>query len=361
MITKRLFCILFTACLVSSINTSYAQSGGQHDLLFFLSAGPTKNEVSAEEGPEGDDLVVDANFLYSYLHGDFRALAEYIVSTEEGELERAQLGWQMGEKNIGWLGRFHSPGRYWNQVYHHGQYMQTSITRPVTDQFEDDAGFIPTHVSGVMFESSIEPEMAAGFEFAISVGAGPMIGDNQLVPFDILDTNSSNGAAADMRIGYVPDKLGDDQIGLTFGRYEMEVRGNVQAELQGLERVEQYTIGAYIDWRWQDWRMLTNVIRVINEMSRTTFSDTDAFFAGYLQAEYSPIQELTFFGRLEGTTDSTNSSYIALFPNSITDRQLIGVRYDYAPRNALTIEVGDAQTRLEEFGQAMIQWSTVFR
>lgn len=353
--------IRFAVSLMCASGALQVHADGNHDFLFFLSAGTEYNDVSHDEGPQGHDMVVDANFLYSYLNGNFRLLAEYAVSREESELERFQLGWQMGQKNIGWLGRFHSPGRYWNQVYHHGQYMQTSITRPVTDQFEDDAGFLPTHVSGLMFESSIQPETASGYEFAVSVGAGPVIGDNQLVPFDLLDTESSNGAAADMRIGFVPNQLGDDQVGLTFSRYELEVNGNVQAELQGLERVEQYTIGAYIDWRWADWRLLTNVIRVINEMSRTTFSDTDSFVAGYLQAEYSPNDRLTFFGRLEGTTDSRSSSYIALFPNSITDRRLVGIRFDYAPRNALTVEVSDAQTTLEEFGQAMFQWSTVFR
>lgn len=355
------FWIPLAVSLVSIFCTSPARSEGQHDLLFFLSAGPTHNEVNAEEGPEGDDLVVDADFIYSYLNGQFRFLAEYVLSTEESELERLQLGWQIGKDNIGWLGRFHSPSRYWNHAYHHGQYMQTSITRPVTDQFEDDAGFIPTHISGVMFESSIKPESTAGFQFAVSVGAAPVIGDNQLVPFDLFDTDSSNGAAADMRVAYLPSQLGDDQVGLTISRYELETRGNVQAELQGLERVEQYTIGAYIDWRWQDWRILSNVLRVINQMSRTTFSDTDSFVAAYLQAEYSPFEKLTFFGRLEGTTNSRNSSYIALFPNSITDRQMLGIRFDYAERNALTIEFSDAQTRSEEFGQAMFQWSTVFK
>lgn len=352
---------ILLAVALTCFNTAHALSEGQHDLLLFLSAGPTHNKVNPEDGPEGDGMVVDADLLYSYLKGDFRLLAEYILSTEESELERFQLGWQVGEENIGWLGRFHSPGRYWNQVYHHGQYLQTSISRPVTDQFEDDAGFIPSHVSGLMLESSIRPETTAGYEFALSVGASPVIGDNQLVPFDLIDTESSNGAAADLRIGYVPNQLGDDQIGMTLSRYELEIDGNVQAAQQGLERVEQYTIGAYIDWRCQDWRMLTNVIRVINEMSKNRFSDTDSFFAGYIQAEYTLFQQWTIFGRLEGTTDSRSSSYIALFPNSITDRQMLGVRFDYAPRNALTIEVSDAQTRLEEFGQAMFQWSTVFR
>jgi len=356
-------CLLLPLVIAACLNCSpsHAWTWGQHDLVFFLSAGPSRNDVNPEDGPEGQDMVVDANFLYSFRLDDFRLLAEYIVSTEESELERFQLGWQITEKTIGWAGRFHSPSRYWNQVYHHGQYMQTSITRPVTDQFEDDAGFIPTHISGVMFESALEPETTAGFEFAASAGLAPVIGDNKLEPLDILGAESGNGSAIDLRIGYLPDQLGDDQIGLTFSRYDLEIEDNVHAALQGLLNVEQYTIGAYIDWRWQELRMLTNVLRVINEMNRENLSDTDSFFAGYLQAEYTPLEKLTFFGRLEGTTDSTSSSYIALFPNSITDRQLLGVRYDYAPRNALTIEVGEAATRSEEFTQAMFQWSTVFR
>ena len=350
-----------SAFFLAALSTPpYARADAQHELLLFLSAGPTNNAVNSEEGPEGSDMVIDADILYSYLNGRFRLLGEYLISTEESELERFQLGWQFSSQNIGWAGRFHSPGRYWNQIYHHGQYLQTSITRPITDQFEDDAGFLPTHISGLMLESSVGLDQTDGFQFALSIGAAPVIGDNELAPFDLLDKESSHGAAADLRLAYLPDPLSDNQIGVTLGRYDLEIDGNAAAVQQGLDRVEQYTIGAYIDWHWERLRLLSSIIRVSNRMSRTTLSDTDAFVIGYFQAEYAPSHRWTLFGRIEGTTDPKSSSYIALFPNSITDRQIIGIRYDYARHNALTVETSNAETISEEFSQLMFQWSTVF-
>ena len=211
-----------------------------------------------------------------------------------------------------------------------------------------------------MFESSTTPDETAGFQFALSIGAAPVIGDKELAPFDLLDTESSNGVATDLRIAYLPDQLNDNQVGVTIGRYELETQGNPEAIQQGLERVEQYTLGAYVDWRWQDLRVLSNIIRVVNEMNRATASGTDSFVIGYIQAEYATSEKWTLFGRVEGTRDPESSSYIALFPNSITDRQMIGVRFDYARQNALTVETSSAETISEEFNQVMFQWSTVF-
>lgn len=47
------------------------------------------------------------------------------------------------------VGRFHTALGYWNDTYHHGTYLQTSVTRPVMERFEDQGGLLPTHTVGV--------------------------------------------------------------------------------------------------------------------------------------------------------------------------------------------------------------------
>ena len=51
------------------------------------------------------------------------------------------------------FGRFHQPGSAWNNELHHGHYLQTAITRPAIEAWEDEEGLIPQHLVGTLLES----------------------------------------------------------------------------------------------------------------------------------------------------------------------------------------------------------------
>ena len=361
MTTTKRYWIASALALIALLNTPPAWPQGQHELLLFLSAGPSYHDVSPDDGPEDYELFLDADVLYSYLNGRFRLLGEYIASTDELELERFQLGWQSGQESIGWIGRFHSPSRYWNAIYHHGQFLQTSISRPFLEQFEDDGGVMPTHSTGLLFETAHKLEDTADLRLAISAGAAPTIDNDELKPFDLLDPGSSNRAAIDMRLAWLPDQLDENQIGLILNWSELEVDGNHDAEQQGLRRVEQVSVGVYLDWRRQAWRFLSSVAPVINRMKRRAQNQTDSFLSGYFQAEYELKHDWTVFGRLEQTNNTGSSDYIGLFPHTVTDRQMLGLRFDLAREHALSLEVSRAETPADgDFEQYLLQWSAVF-
>jgi hypothetical protein len=355
--------ILSAIVLTALLNSPQVLSRGQHDLLLFLSGGPAYNEVSPESGPDGTEFVADADIVYSYTNGRFKILGEYLLSTDESELERLKLGWREAD-TIGWIGRFHSPSRYWNSTYHHGQYMQTSISRPLIEQFEDDGGVLPTHIAGFMLETMNSLKGSTGLQTTVSFGAGPSIGKEQLQPVDLLDPDSNHGAAADLRLGFLPDQFGDNQIGLIMGWADLEIDENETAEQVGLQRVEQYTIGAYLDWNWPNWKVVGTVVYVNNQDKLQTRTLEDSFTSGYIQAQYSFHEDWILYGRLEESNDAEDSLYLTLFPNTIADRQVLGLRFDFARSQALTLEVArviefaEAGTQ-DRFGQAMLQWSTV--
>jgi len=353
--------IFLTLALMALFNAPQARPEAQHELLFFLSAGPTYHDVAPDDGPEDYEFFFDVDILYSYVNDRFRLLGEYIASTHELELERLQLGWQGGEKSIGWLGRFHVPSRHWNAIYHHGQFLQTTISRPFLEQFEDDGGVVPTHSTGLMFETAHKLEHTADLRAAFSFGAAPIIDDSELKPFDLLDPGSSNRAIADMRLAYLPDQLDENQLGLVLHWSDLEVDGSHTARQQGLRRVEQVSFGVYLDWHWQKWRLLSSVAPVINLMKRQADNQTDAFLSGYFQAEHELRHDWTVFGRLEQTNNTSSSDYLELFPHSVTDRQMLGLRFDLAMQHALSLEVSRAQTPSDgDFEQYLLQWSAVF-
>ena len=77
--------------LTALFNAPQARPDGQHELLFFLSAGPSYHDVAPDDGPEDYELFLDADVLYSYLNGRFRLLGEYAASSDELELEPFDL------------------------------------------------------------------------------------------------------------------------------------------------------------------------------------------------------------------------------------------------------------------------------
>ena len=305
---------MFFVVLMAPFNVVQADHGSKHHWMLFLSGGPVYHQLTSDDGIQDNDLFVDADIMYSYLNGDFRFLAEYVLSTEESELERFMLGWQADEDTMGWLGRFHSPSRYWNTAYHHGQYLQTSVTRPLVEKFEDEGGVLPTHVTGVMLNTIFALQGEDAFQTIFSFGATSVIGDHELMPFDLLDVRSEHRPALDIRLAYLPDQLGENQFGLMLNWSNLAVVGSNIAEQQGLQSVEQSNIGTYIDWRSQEWRVLANLTYVVNQMNKQTENPTDTFVAAYFQAEYDLNQEWKVFGRIEDTADADNSEYLELFP-----------------------------------------------
>jgi len=353
------YLIILVVSLIPPFHPALAESEGQQELLLFLSGGPTYHQITSEDGIQENDFILVADILYSYQKGDFRFLTEYILSTEESELERFQLGWQADEDIMAWAGRFHSPARYWNSAYHRGQYLQTSITRPLIEKFEDEGGILPTHVTGLMLETMFKLQGTDGFQAIFSLGATSVIGDHELIPFDLLDASSEHRAAVDLRLAYLPDPLGENQFGLLLNWSNLVVDGSQIAEQQELERVEQGIIGSYLDWRKQAWRILANLTYVTNQMKKQNQEQTDNFFAAYFQAEYELNQEWIFFGRVEDTSNKNNSEYIKLFPCAVIQGEMLGLRFDFYKNHALTIELSNIETQSEDFSQAWLQWSAV--
>src|SRR3954470_8334943 len=100
-----------------------------------------------------EDEVLQADMILSLQKGPLKLFGEYLLSDHEGDLERLQLGWQLSDETVLWIGRFHQPTSVWNHDHHHGQYLQTSISRPAIDEWEDLGGVIPQHFTGALLES----------------------------------------------------------------------------------------------------------------------------------------------------------------------------------------------------------------
>jgi hypothetical protein len=119
--------------------------------------------------------------------------------------------------------------------------------------------------------------------------------------------------------------------------------------------------GAYADWSVEAWRFIGAGYYVDIALDRP--NSDESFMSGYLQAERQLPHRLTAFGRIEDSSRMQDSRYVALIEGHTSDiditirRAAVGLRWDYARRQALTVEV-DNEVSLSERGyEARLQWS----
>jgi hypothetical protein len=67
------------------------------------------------------------------------------------------------------LGKYHTPIGYWNTAFHHGAWLQTTISRPQMVQF--GGTFIPVHFVGMLAEGNL-PSGGLGLGYNVGIGNG---------------------------------------------------------------------------------------------------------------------------------------------------------------------------------------------
>jgi hypothetical protein len=96
-------------------------------------------------------------------------------------------------------------------------------------------------------------------------------------------------------------------------------------------------------------------------LQRTTRNES--FISGYLQVERQLPRRVTVFSRLEDSARMQDSRYVALFDHEDGNlevalrRQALGVRWDYARRQALTFELSHIVSLHQQSNQLRVQWS----
>src|SRR5690242_2390422 len=98
-------------------------------------------EVSFTAGPSSYDLQVERSII-RYDYNDYFKLS---------------------------FGKYHTPIGYWNTAFHHGAWLQTTISRPTMVQF--GGTFIPVHFVGLLAEGNL-PSGGLGLGYSVGLGNG---------------------------------------------------------------------------------------------------------------------------------------------------------------------------------------------
>ena len=351
--------------LTMLVSNQAARAESQHDVLAFLSIEGFDMFSASDPELEKFDVRATADLLYTYNSDRFRFLAEYIWSDTESEMERMQAAWVVDDKTTLWFGRFHTISNYWTTEFHHGQFMQTSISRPGLEEWEDESGPMPSHVTGAWLEHVFSLQDQSALNLGLSAGVAPKFESQELLPFDVLDPASGHDLAVSARLVYRPDILSSNQVGLTMSHNDIAVVSESDPQLFDLDSVTQKTVGLFANWDWQNWRFASNFVYFDVDLNYQSGDVDDEFLLGYVQAEYQVNDDWTVFGRTEFGDGEDGSTYLRLLPAVVAHRQMLGVRWDFADSHSLTLEIADTSRQGDDFEhdhfkEIRFQWSAVF-
>jgi hypothetical protein len=85
------------------------------------------------------------------------------------EIERAIIRFDYSDLLRLSAGRYHTPINWWNTAYHHGLWLQTSISRPEMVRFGSQ--FIPVHFVGALVEGNT-PRYGVDWNYKLGLGNG---------------------------------------------------------------------------------------------------------------------------------------------------------------------------------------------
>jgi hypothetical protein len=334
--------------------SSYGSANNLPELLFFpyitggyFSGLPADSTRDSAE----DDFGVD--IFATMESGKLVVLAETLVSKKDQHIERLQIGMKVGNSTA-WLGRFHNPIGYWNSQFHHGAYLQTTVSRPFVVEFEHDGGILPTHLTGLLIEG-IRESGNSGLGYALAVAAGPELGDHHLEEVDILNPGeTSSGLVLTAKLFRQPVTYDPTEYGLFMSRAEIPASGRI------IDEVRQTVGGGYWHQESDAWRLVSSIFYVRNKLIQTGTRQTDAFVAGYFQAERLLSDTWSVFGRVEKKSAGSNDPYLALFPHHTQEKLMAGIRMNLFERHAFSLEISSDRQDNDHHRRFLLQWTAVF-
>jgi hypothetical protein len=359
---RALLALVFCCLWVSPPAWAEHEHGSNVFEVFYAAEGIY---ASGQSRPvSDDDTYANADILFATATQQFRILGELFVSPREHDLERLQFGYEFVPDTVLWVGRFHMPASAWNSEHHHGRYLQTSITRPFIERWEDEHGLIPQHITGALFETRQSIGSDSALQFASGIGAGSSWGDHEYEPVNLIGENPDrHRLSLSARLAYLPQYEGVNSAGLLFAHDQLYSTTPQIFNALNSAHVVLTLSGAYIDWNFDKWRVMGANYYVDVNLDQT--ARDESFISGYLQLERVLSHKLTAFGRIEDSARMQDSRYVALFDDHDGDidvalrRQALGLRWDFVRRQALTVELSHVATLGRSSNEARLQWSGV--
>jgi hypothetical protein len=256
--------------------------------------------------------------------GEFTATAQ--SNTYTLEVERSILRYDVADELKLSGGRYHTPIGYWNTAFHHGTWLQTSVSRPEMVKFGSQ--FIPVHFVGAMAEGSLPTagDLGLGYMAGVGNGRGSILARGG----DAGDANGSRAWTASLSAR--PASLYGLQIG--GGYYSDRVTPPTgPSATEGIA-------SAYLAWQHESPELIAEYAQVRHRPVDGGLPTTSNH-GYYAQIAYRlPGSASQWKPYLRGERVTTSFDDVIFAPLMLGyEGALGGVRYDFAPYAALKGEL----------------------
>lgn len=338
---------------------NHAASYPASEFVVFASAEAHHFSTAQLANEINEDASFQGDAVFAINRNRFRLFGEYLLSTEEHDLERFQVGFEAAPDTFIWGGRFHQPASAWNTEHHHGRYLQTAITRPSVELWEDEQGIIPQHISGLYVDSRRPLGARSGLQVSVGAGLGATIESSGLQELDLLNPHSDGRRISlSGRIVYLPEYVGTSGFGILWARNDMPVKDGQTASLLRANEVRQNLYGAFAHWGGESWKIYATLYDVAMDLQGPGGSRSETFMAGYAQIERQLPHRFTAYAREENSSKAARSEYVTVnHPDFQLRRTTLGLRWDFQQRQAITLEWSRGLSVRENQNAYRLQWS----
>lgn len=187
------------------------------------------------------------------------------------EVERLILRYDFNDAFKVSAGRYHTPINYWNTAFHHGLWLQTTISRPEMIRF--GTRFQPVHFVGLQVEGSF-PATPLGVGYAVGLGNGRS--EDIARGGDPGDVNNHRAWLGQLYVR--PPALFGFQAG---GGFYLDRISPEQEELSALPSdVDERILSAHVAWLRESPEFIAEYARVSHELrDGGEQHDSDAWYA----------------------------------------------------------------------------------
>lgn len=306
-------------------------SGPEFNIMGFGDISYVSQDGSDEDGFFVGQVVAH---LTASLGDSFSVFGEFSLTGKDSEYsveaERLMVKYDFSDRFKLSAGRYHTPIGYWNSSFHHGAWLQTTVSRP--EVFRFGSKLVPIHFVGVLLEGSLS---ASDLGLSYKAGYGNGRHGNIARAGDAGDINGDKAWL--LQLNSKPRKLFGLDVGLSF--YSDEV------SLLASPNVDENTISAYAAWTKESPEIIFEYIHSEHELV------TDSNVSGKVDAWYGqvayrlPGKHSTWkpYARVENT-DVDSSDPLLGSEGLDYDAGILGVRWDFNPYAAIK-----AEYRNEEF------------
>jgi len=311
-----------------------ANAGPEFLAMGFGDVGYFSRENSDEDGFFVGQAVAH---LGASLGDSFSVFGEFSATATTDDhhfgVERLIVKYDFSDRFKLSAGRYHTPIGYWNAAFHHGAWLQTTVSRPEMARF--GSKILPIHFVGALLEGNL-PSGRLGLDYKVGLGNGrhsSLSGSG-----DHGDINSDKAWV--VQLNSKPRRWNALKVGIGYYADEIPLSNGTE--------VEESTVSLYGVWSKESPEVIVEYLHSTHELvtDSSVSGDVDAWYAqvGYrLKGAHSAWKP---YARIERTRVDDSDPMLGA-EGLDYDGGILGVRWDFNPYAALK-----AEYRNEEFDDA---------